>query len=62
VGIILVGAPHTHFFSFSFLTQVKGFFHLETMASSSHASSFVGDSSNIQDQLILVIYPQVMMR
>jgi hypothetical protein len=39
-----MGAPHTHFFSFSFLAQVKGFFHLEIMSSSSHASNYMGNS------------------
>ncbi len=39
-----MGAPRTHFFSFSFLTQVKVFSHLEIMAFSSHASSSMENS------------------
>jgi hypothetical protein len=43
-----VQAPFVHFFSFSFLTQVEGFSHLEIMASSSnHGSSFTGDNFSI---------------
>ncbi len=44
VGIILLRTPQTHFFSFSFLTQIKRFSHLEIMASSSHASSSMENS------------------
>jgi len=46
VGIILLSTPQIHFFSFSFLTQVKRFSHLEIMASSSHASSSMENSFN----------------
>jgi len=43
-----MGAPFTHFFSLSLLTQVERFFHLEIMASSSnHGSSSMGDSCSI---------------
>ncbi len=42
-----MGAPLIHFFSFSLLTQVEGFSHLEIIASSSsHGSSSIGDSLN----------------
>jgi len=42
-----VRAPFTHFFSFSLLTQIEGFSHLEIMASfSNHDSSTFGSNSS----------------
>jgi hypothetical protein len=45
-----VGAPLTHFFSFSFFTQLEGFSHLEIMASSSNRGfNSTGDSSSTSE-------------
>ncbi len=42
-----MGAPLTHFFSFSLFIQIEGFSHLEIMASSSnHGSNSTRDNSN----------------
>ncbi len=58
-----MGAPLTHFFSLSLLTQVEGFSCLEIIASfSNHGSSFTGDNSSIfLNQIVLAFHPQVMM-